>query len=309
MAPCLERGPQLLSPFLLHCSAEKVAKGPSALATRPGAGLHWRLLPGTPPAGLSSPSRAAAETGAPQSTLGAHPEPRRDPRRQRRNGRISAPLRSRCRTAPLRLPHRRPPSPLAGAGRRGGSGMKGGGRPKGGPGAHEHRPRPGTVCGMRLHLPTLIGVGLFLFFTSQAGWAARGIRCFTLLNKGIRADAASSRSCRLPRRVAHSSACFPLPPPSLQIFSASPFQSFTNAPGGGEASEEAAVTEEPRWALFGNGGSGLQVSTKSHAWLRPSFWDRRPDAFVANVSAWYAPRTAEARQQVRWGAASGRGEG
>ena len=57
--------------------------------------------------------------------------------------------------------------------------MKGGGRPKGGPGAHEHRPRPGTVCGMRLHLPTLIGVGLFLFFTSQAGWAARRILWFS----------------------------------------------------------------------------------------------------------------------------------
>lgn len=60
------------------------------------------------------------------------------------------------------------------------------------------------------------------------------------------------------------------------------------------------MVEEPRWALFGSGGVGLQVSTKSHAYLRPAFWDRRPDAFVANVSAWYAPRTPEARQQVGW---------
>lgn len=63
------------------------------------------------------------------------------------------------------------------------------------------------------------------------------------------------------------------------------------------------MIEEPRWALFGNGGAGLQVSTKSHAFLRPAFWDRRPDAWVANVSAWYTPRTAEARQQVRKGGA------
>lgn len=69
-----------------------------------------------------------------------------------------------CPPQPTALPH-------AGVGSRGGGTMKGGGRPKGGHPPQERRSRPGTVCGMRLHLPTLIGVGLFLFFTSQASWA------------------------------------------------------------------------------------------------------------------------------------------
>ena len=57
--------------------------------------------------------------------------------------------------------------------------------------------------------------------------------------------------------------------------------------------------EEPAWAFWSSGASGLKVSTRSHAYLRPAFWDRRPDSFVANVSAWYEPRGAEARKQVR----------
>lgn len=64
--------------------------------------------------------------------------------------------------------------------------------------------------------------------------------------------------------------------------------------------------EEPAWSFWGGGASGLKVSTKSHAHLRPAFWDRRPDSFVANVSAWYAPRDAEARKQVRrWAPGAG----
>lgn len=128
-----------------------------------------------------------------------------------------------------------------------------------------------------------------------------GQRGLQLVNKGRKAflPAAPVPVHPLPRCPLSLFLLAPLPCYApFQIFSASPFQSFTNAPGGGEASEEAAVIEEPRWALFGNGGAGLQVSTKSHAFLRPAFWDHRPDAWVANVSAWYAPRTAEARQQV-----------
>lgn len=91
--------------------------------------------------------------------------------------------------------------------------MKGVGRPKGGPGAHEHRPRPGTVCGMRLHLPTLIGVGLFFFFTSQASitncWGQRGLQ---LVNKGRKAFLPAAPVPVHPSPRCPLSRLFPLPP-------------------------------------------------------------------------------------------------
>jgi hypothetical protein len=42
----------------------------------------------------------------------------------------------------------------------------------------------------------------------------------------------------------------------------------------------------------------LQVSLKSHAYLRNALWDRQPGSYTHNVSARYAPQNDADRREV-----------
>lgn len=112
--PCLVHTRPGLRPPPLHCSTCTVPSGAGdqQAAAQPSAALSQAAC--QPQGPLACPATTRAETGATQSTLGALPGPRWEPPRQRRNGRISARSRSRCCTAPLRLPTAVHPSRLQG---------------------------------------------------------------------------------------------------------------------------------------------------------------------------------------------------
>ena len=99
-----EEGQEIvLRPFLLNRRAHHALLCIGKLAGSPDCPPAVAALPEAATQGPASPPCAAAEAGGTQGTLGARPEPRWEPRRQRRNGRISA--RGRLpRTAPVRLP-------------------------------------------------------------------------------------------------------------------------------------------------------------------------------------------------------------